>query len=114
MSFTLATNNGNTIDSVYTSIGFLNMIEMHVDYLRSHPDTTMISVDPQLAYKYEKNMIGLLNELGVLPRHHLVVMRVNGVIAPLQYQSTMVGLVIPSSDAIEGLKAIHITNYRMA
>lgn len=78
----------------------------HVDYLRKHPSTKIVSVDPNERsldlydfYRYMKN-IGYPSEL------HFVIMLVNDIPSHIHFDTTVDTLYLPDAGVIEEILAI--------
>lgn len=92
--------------SVYFSEKFRSMIEANLTYLRNSGNVYTSPIDPDKAYRYEYNFYGLLREMSV-PKHlHWIVMRVNGLTDPAEFQRDTSILWIPDITLIERLKAV--------
>lgn len=95
--------------SVYYTPQWHRLLETHMRWLRESIPLRPIQIQDQLAYKYEGDLFGLLQEIGIDDVYHWVVMRVNGLNSPLEYSSDRTVLLIPPSDQIDRLMAIFKT-----
>jgi hypothetical protein len=92
---------------VFYTEKFRAMIEANLNYLRSAGQFYTVPIDPDKAYRYEYNFYGLLRELSV-PKHLLwIVMRVNGLTDPSEFQRDASLLWIPDVNVIDRLKAVY-------
>ena len=80
---------------VYYSEGLRDVLEDHMTYLRTHPKTQVLSVTPIQAHKYEHDLTGLLNLLGVPMPIHWTVMRMNGLNTLTEVPADLAQLLIP-------------------
>lgn len=96
---------------IYWSEEFQTMIESHLAWLKNHPTTYTIAVDDGDAYKYEGDFYGLLAAYRVPTQYHWVVMRMNGLRATTDYDSTKDSLLIPSYQTLADLVQVFATTY---
>jgi hypothetical protein len=94
--------------------GFRAVLEDHMTYLRNHPSTTAINVQPGEAYKYEADLFGLLTFLRIPRNLHYPTMRVNGYSSPLQAKSDIQILMIPSETVIGQIRQTHQTTHKLS
>lgn len=95
--------------SVYYSEEFRRMIESHLLFLQTHPDTQQIALEPHMVYKYEHDLFGLLGELNVPPQYHWIIMRMNGFTNPIDLTQETEILLLPSLSVINNLQKVHST-----
>lgn len=95
----------STLDD--TALGhedFKVMLEDHLAVLSAKENIQSISdIVPMDAYRFEYDFFGLLRYLGIQPRYHWVVMRVNGLASPADYQRDKLSILIPNFDLVENL-----------
>jgi hypothetical protein len=99
--------------AVFYTPEFRVMIESHLKYLREHPETQILNLNPHSVYKYEHDLFGLLGELNIPPQHHWIVMRVNGYTNPVDLVEGTETLLIPSLSAITSLLSVHNTSNQL-
>lgn len=80
---------------VYYTAGLRDVLEDHMTYLRNHPRTQAIAVSPIQAHKYEHDLTGLLNLLGVPMTLHWTVMRMNNLDTLTHVPADLTQLLIP-------------------
>lgn len=98
---------------VYYTVGFRQLIEDHLEYLKQNNRSTLISINQKDLHKYEFDLIGLLKEYR-LPRHmHWIVMRLNGFTSPDQFNESITSLWIPDPSEIERLKDIQMSVHKI-
>ena len=95
--------------ALYYDANFRTTLESHLDYLKNHPETRLIQLDPHDAYKYEFDLCGLLSKLGLPQQYHWVVMRVNEMVSPQQLTEETTRIKIPSINVIENIKLLYTT-----
>lgn len=88
---------------------FVRVLETHLTYLRTHPDTRMTAVNPHDVYKFEGDFYGLLDQHGVPPEYHWVTMRVNDISNPNFVKEDLETLLLPSPGAINKILQLHRT-----
>lgn len=95
-------------DVFYTD-GLRNVLEDHMTYLRTHASTRVLDVTPMQAHRYEFDLIGLLNELGIPPQLHWVVARMNHFNGFQEVPEDLVKLLVPDDKEIAKLQQIYNT-----
>lgn len=99
---------------IYYSDGFRNVLEDHMTYLREHPTTTILSVLPMQAYKYEFDMVGLLRELNIPLRMHWTVIRMNHLSSLTQVPSDLQQLLIPTDQQLSRIKQTYEASLKIS
>lgn len=98
--------------NVYYEADFRIAIEDHLQFLKIHPETTSLDIESVYAYKYFGDMSGLLTHYKYPVYMHWIIMRVNGYNDFTEVGEDAVTLLIPSSNAIERIRAIYKTKNR--
>lgn len=99
---------------VFYTPDFRQLIEDHLEYLKTNNRSTRIQINDKDLHKYEYDLIGLLLEYK-LPRHlHWIVMRLNGFTSPDQFTELTTSLLIPEPSEIDRLKNIQSTVHKIA
>lgn len=98
----------DTGPAVYYSDSFLKVVEDHLTYLREHNKTFSLPVTPLQASQYRFDLRGLLNELGVSPRYHYIVMRMNYMTSFDQVSEDLIGLLVPDENIITTMASLHM------
>lgn len=100
----------NTGDDLYYTKGFMDVLEAHMQYLRSSTKTTSYAVDKDIAYIYQGDLYGYLNYRGVSQKLHWIAMRLNGYYSPFEFKPTVDYLMIPSSQDVELIKISYMNS----
>lgn len=87
-------------DRRYYSAQWHRVVESHLQWILSLPENRIEQVDDGVAYKYEGDFMGLLQELRVPMELHWVVMRVNGYTSPTDYTYDKTQILIPDPGGI--------------
>jgi hypothetical protein len=95
------------IEDVYYDDGFINEIESLMSYIRHTNDIRAIPVTLHLNAKYVGDFYGLLDELIIPKRYHLVVTRVNGLASSGDFTGNMDYVLIPNMATIDRIKNIY-------
>lgn len=114
MAITLNSRMPDEGPGVYYDEGFRQLIEDHLEYLRQHPLTEVIDIDPQTAYKGHGDLISVLQDYGVERRLHWIILRVNGYSSPMEYRQDHLLLKVPSTEVIDGLMRTFRVNRKLA
>ena len=96
-------------DLIYYDTGFRQVLEDHLYYLRSHPQTTIEQLDQFQAYKYSSNLNGLLQFMRVPYKYHWLICRLNGYNNPSEFTMDHLTLVFPNFDVVERIRASYMT-----
>jgi hypothetical protein len=98
-------------DSIFYDPEFHVTMESHMPWLRQLASTTTITLLPIDSVKYDADLGGLLQKYNVPVCYHWIVMRMNKLNSPSEFNSTITSLLIPSGDAIESLRRVLATVY---
>jgi predicted NBD/HSP70 family sugar kinase len=99
--------------SVFYDDAFRAVLEDHMTYLRIHPGTTTMAVDPNEAYRWIADLFGLLGSRGVPAYMHWVVMRMNNLTSPTEMGENIRTLLIPDVKVLSVLRNIHNTKAKL-
>lgn len=97
---------------VFYNGDFQRVLETHMRYLREHPDTNILSLDPHDTYKYEGDLNGLLRKQGIPSHHHWLVMRLNGFTSVTQIDGETTSLLYPSPDVVNEIRSRYLTTLK--
>lgn len=105
----LALNPG---DPWYYTPGWLACVEDHLEILRNAPDTKPIAVTDTDRYRYQSDFNGYLRDQTVFtqPQYAYVIMRMNYMFSPLDFDDTVVALAIPNQGTIDYIMAKYKTS----
>lgn len=95
--------------AVYYDPAFRRVLETHFGLLRNLQDTRVVQIEDNLAYKYENDFYGLLQEKAVPEYLHWVILRVNDMVDPRDYQSSMNQFLYPPHEVVENIRRIYAT-----
>ena len=86
------------------------LIEDHIDYLKEHPDTTILEVSPMAAYQYKHNFFGVLTDHAIPEQFHWAIMRINGFYSSDEFTEDVRNLYIPASEVLSKLNTFIATS----
>lgn len=98
------------IEDAYHEPGFILIIETHLSQLRGSNGAKLLPVTEQQGYKYEGDFYGLLDDLKIDKKYHLIVLRVNDLLSSADYKGDLSHVVLPSLSQVELLKSIYQTS----
>jgi hypothetical protein len=104
----------NEGSAVYYDSGFRQMLEDHLSYLKDHPQTESVEINPSSAHKGHGDLVSVLQDYAIEPRFHWIIMRLNGYTSPMEYQSDRLVLKIPQASLIDGLTRVYRVNRKLA
>jgi hypothetical protein len=93
-------------DIWYTD-GFRNVLESHLTFFRSSPKLRLVAIDKHMSYKYEGDLYGLMDELGINKQYHFLVMILNGYSHPADYDGNRYELYLPDTSEVDMVKNVH-------
>lgn len=99
----------NTGAAIYYDPAFRRVLESHMGLLRNLTSTQLVAIEPNLAYKYEFDFYGLLQEKGVAEHLHWVIMRVNDMVDPRDFKAEMDRFLVPTAEVIDSIRKLHMT-----
>lgn len=100
--------------SVFYEESFRNMIETHLEWLISNPATDALTVTNSDAYRYQGDFDGLLKFLNVPKQYHWIALRMNGLTSSLDYDHSMVEIIVPSIEVISRLQRLYKTSEKIS
>ena len=100
--------------SVYYGPSFRNVLEDHLTYLKGLDSTTVINVEPIVAYKYEFDLYSLLFYYDIPMHLHWLVMRLNGFTSPTEATADITSLLIPDSTVVDQIRQSHMSTRRVS
>lgn len=98
---------------IYYDGAFRNVLEDHMTFLRTHPLTQVLVVDPAQAYRFEGDLFGLLSRYNLPPHFHWVTMRMNKMSTPTEASASLSSLLIPDHTTVEHIRQSHMTRRRI-
>lgn len=96
-------------DNLYHTEGWRNFIETYMRVLRESEATTPVLIQNEDAFKYEGDFYGLLQNNSVPAEFHWIVMRLNEMTHPGDYEMTRTQLLFPNYEQIRNLMSIYRT-----
>ena len=87
---------------------FCRYLETYLPWLRTHPKTTQISIDPHDVYKYEGDLYGLLSKNGISHEAHWLVMRLNDLKSPADVPDELSFLSIPDFGLVSRIRQLYL------
>lgn len=102
----LATSTG---DDLFYDKGLMIVFEDHLTYLRKSSDTKIITIESQVAYKYEGDLFGLLYHYSYPKQLHWLIMRMNGITTPTDTTFKLSTLLIPNPQTVDRIKNVYNT-----
>lgn len=90
-----------TMPEVFSSPGLMNVLEDHIEHLKSRVDSINILVEGHIGAKYRFDLYGLLNHYGVPHSLMWITMRINGLRSPQNYTGQIGYVLIPPQSEID-------------
>ena len=104
------TNRGVKIDNPYfMSNDVLHAILDNTRWLLDSPNTQEIMLDYQKIRTYIGNPHGLMSSIGVPIKYWSIVLAINGIYGPQDFDETVTSIVVPDTTRIDQLYTIHNT-----
>lgn len=93
--------------------GFRRVLEDHMTYLRSHASTISMDVDAGVAYRFESDFYGLLNNFRVPAYLHWLTLRMNRLVNPTDFKAEARPILIPNETVVGRILQSHQTSRRV-
>ena len=93
---------------VFYSKGFMDVLESHLNYFRSSPNSYTIQVDAKKSHIYDGDLFGYLNEKGVDQQYHWLIMRINSLYSNSEFGPEKTTLIIPNDTEIEQIRSMYM------
>lgn len=100
--------------SIYYDPDFRNVLEAHMTYLRTHPTTVTLNIDPSKAYKYEFDLFSLFAEMNIPTYLHWLTMRMNQMTAPTDATRELDFLLVPDQTTVSRIAQSHRTTRKIS
>lgn len=88
---------------------YFTFIQSHVEYLRNHPGTSTVRLDPRDVENNIHNFHGLFRRLRIREEDHQLLMLVNRFTDPAQLTTDVKYLYVPDNTIVDRLKNIFRT-----
>lgn len=88
---------------VFYTPEFRAVVEDHLTYLKQQVTNTVVDISPHDAYKYQGDFFGILLEYKVLPQFHWIVMRMNDMMSPKDYDGETLTFIRPDEKVLISL-----------
>lgn len=98
----------------YYDPAFRQVLEDHLTYLREHPSTTILTIEPARAYKYEADLFSLLSAYSVPVHYHSLIMRMNKMVVPTEATKDLRSLLVPEFSIVERIRQAHVTTRKVS
>lgn len=94
----------NPGDTNMYSLGFRNLVENHLSLIRILPGTRILPIDSKKEHSFRGDFYNLLlNEFGIRQDMFWIVLRVNNLTSPLDYDGSLKYITLPNRSDIEFL-----------
>jgi hypothetical protein len=90
----------------YYNPDFRNVLEDHFSLLKTISSTKLVPIDGYLAYRYEFDFYGLMQEQNVPHQLHWLVMRLSGYTSPDQMSADLQSYYLPDPAYVEQLRSV--------
>ena len=100
--------NAETGPAAFYSDDFRVTLHSHIPKLKSSTETTTLNVEPLEGYKYVGDFYGLLQYKNIPMHYHWLIMMMNGMISPCDYDGETLTFILPNFMEVERI----YTTYR--
>lgn len=87
---------------------FRRVLEIYMNYLRTHSATTPIALQPHEVYKHRGDFYGLVSTLGIRREHHWLIMRLNNIFNPNEVDQDLKYLLIPDLSVVDNIRQLYL------
>lgn len=98
----------------YYSKGFRVILEDHMTFLRTHPNTKPVEVTPGEAYRYESDFYGLLTYKAIPMHLHHLILRMNNMMNPAHVTADLKYFLLPDQSVVSRLLSVYKTGDRLS
>lgn len=98
--------------AIYYDADFRRVLETHLGLLRNLEETRWVEIKQHLAYKYEYDFYGLLQELSVPQHLHWVILRVNNMVDPREFKTEMAQFLYPPAEVVDRIRKLYATTVK--
>jgi hypothetical protein len=91
---------------VFYDPAFRNVLEDHIPFLRERHSTLMI-LKPDESYQWRGDLYGLLHMKGMARQYHWLIMRLNAMTTPRDFNEDTLTLLVPNFTVIEQILQSH-------
>jgi len=104
----------STSNSLFYDQDFRAVLESHLNWLRSHETTRSMVVAANDAYRFGGDFYRYLYSLGSINRAYFwVIMRLNDMVSPNQFDTSIESILIPSIETLEKIRKTHVTYHNI-
>jgi hypothetical protein len=96
----------NAGDDLFYNPGFRNVMEDHMEYLRTRYSAVAI-LNPDEAYQWRGDFFGLLDGRGYNRKYHWIILRLNQYTSPLQFTEDTLAILVPDFAEIDRIAQAH-------
>lgn len=96
--------------SFYYTKEIKNLLESHLEFLKNHPESRVVQITPNIAYKYEGDFYGLLMTLRIPQQYHWITMRMNDLTSPTDMPENKIAFIQPSFDVVDQIISMYRTS----
>ena len=96
-------------DSLYYNDNFRIVLEDHIEYLLTHPDTTISIVQEHEMIKNKCDIYSLFLDRKIPKQYHWIMTRLLGLKSPFLIRLELNYIVIPPFEEIEKIRATYIS-----
>jgi thiosulfate reductase cytochrome b subunit len=86
------------------SAEFKTLIESHLNFIRTHPSTKVITVTLENTRIFRHDFYGLLTSIQIQPKDFWVILRLNNMHNPQEFDETKNILYVPENRLLEQIK----------
>lgn len=101
-------------EDIFYSKEFMDVIESHLDFLRTSSNTRILDVDPKKADIYNKDLFGFLMEQKIPSKYHWCIMRLNYMYSSYDFGPVNKTLYIFNPSDLEKIRSTHVYSNRVS
>lgn len=94
-------------ESLFYDQAFRVVIEDHLSYLKEHKNVTLLKLEPADAWRWRNNFYGLLKDNGIPEYLRWIVLRMNDMVSPMDFDGEQVQFLIPIEGIITRLVGVY-------
>ena len=89
---------------------FRNILDSHLEYLKVTGNVELdASVDTDYMGQFHGDFYAILTHMNITPKYHRIIMLMNGLTNPIQYEGQLTSLIIPDLTVIDRIMSVYNT-----
>lgn len=97
----------NSSSTSFYNPDFMQVLDSHREYFRTAGNPEYRVIDSESKGRYIGDFYAVLHDMRIAPKYHRIVMQLNGITNPIQYDNQLLQVFIPDFSKIDRLLSIY-------